>query len=185
MHHQIGIGLAYGCCGGLRIRQINSHQLVALNRLRQRLNAGEIAGITQLVEIEHNSRAVAQQAPHHRASNEARTAGDQHPRPWNQPVGHRQGGLLLVNLIASPDGSTEARQRPPPLSTVLTVRTRITRSNQVLKFLSRGVGELELHTLHSGPAVSSGVCGNGECGLPALPPTRGVQAAARSGSYHD
>jgi hypothetical protein len=41
---------------------------VELSRLGQGLNAGEVAGVAELVEVEHQGVAVCQQAAHHRTA---------------------------------------------------------------------------------------------------------------------
>ena len=79
VHHQVGIGLAHGCGCGIGVGEVHPQQLVALNRLgAQAFDAGEIAGVTQLVEIEHRGAGIAQQPAHQRPANEAGAAGNQH-----------------------------------------------------------------------------------------------------------
>ena len=66
VQHQVGIRLALRFCGGGGIGEIHPQQGVALGRLGQRLNAGEVAGVATFIEIEHQCLAFAQQQAHHR-----------------------------------------------------------------------------------------------------------------------
>jgi hypothetical protein len=87
VQHQIRIGLAHRCCGGLGVAEIHSQQDVAglaggieglgAELSKHLLNACEVAGVAALVEVEHLGLAVLQQMPHHRTADEAGPAGDQ------------------------------------------------------------------------------------------------------------
>jgi hypothetical protein len=73
MQHQIRIGLPDGFGGGRAIAQIHFQQLMAALRhgaelLQHLLDAGEIAGVAHLVEVEHQRLALPQQSPHHGAT---------------------------------------------------------------------------------------------------------------------
>ena len=50
---------------------------MALCCLGQRLDAGEVAGVAHLVEVEHLDIAFGQQPPHHGTTDEAGTTGHQ------------------------------------------------------------------------------------------------------------
>jgi hypothetical protein len=82
VQHQIRIGLLHRRRRGLPIGQIRAEQLIPPlsrwpQRLQHQLDAGAIAGIPELVEVEHLGLAVLQQMPHHRTADEAGPAGDQ------------------------------------------------------------------------------------------------------------
>jgi hypothetical protein len=84
MEHQIRISLAHRRRRGLGMGQIHPQQLVpALHRRAQlsegELDAGEIAGVAELVEVAHRGIGVPQQPPHQRPADEAGSAGHQHP----------------------------------------------------------------------------------------------------------
>ena len=62
--------------------------------LEHRLDPGEIAGITHLVEVEHQRVALQQQPPHHGPADESAATGHQNPAaPLQQLSGswHRDG----------------------------------------------------------------------------------------------
>jgi hypothetical protein len=84
MEHQIRIGLPHRRRRGFGMGQIHPQQLVPARRRRAQLSegeldAGEIAGVAELVEVEHRGIGVPQQPPHQRPANEAGAAGHQHP----------------------------------------------------------------------------------------------------------
>ena len=54
--------------GPHRLQQLKGAAHVALGRLGQGLNAGEVAGLAALVEVEHQGVAVCQQAAYHRTA---------------------------------------------------------------------------------------------------------------------
>ena len=60
---------------------------------RQRLDAGEVAGLAQLVEIEHQRLAVTQQAAHHGTADDTGSTGHKHPLggAWQQGGARRCG----------------------------------------------------------------------------------------------
>ena len=64
VHHQVGVGLAHHRCCGLGVGEVHPQQRVALDHLGQALNAGEVAGVAALVEVEHQVVAFDQQAAH-------------------------------------------------------------------------------------------------------------------------
>ena len=73
-----------GCWGMQRLQKMVAGMLA---------NAREIAGVAELVEIEHLGIHVSQQAPHHRTTNKTGTAGYQNARSLFQPWGANEGLL--------------------------------------------------------------------------------------------
>ena len=77
VHHQFGVRLAHRFCSGGGIGEIHAQQGVALGRLGQGLDAGEVAGVATFIEIEHQRLAFAQQPAHHRPADKAGPTGHQ------------------------------------------------------------------------------------------------------------
>ena len=103
VHHQIRIGLLNGCRSGLGVGEFHLQQPVALGRLRQHFDAGEVAGVAHLVQVEHQRLAACQQSAHHGAADEAGTArhqdaaaaGEQGLHVWRG--GFRHGHTYALN----------------------------------------------------------------------------------------
>ena len=62
VQHQVGIGLLHRRRRSRRIGEVHPQELVACLRLGQRLDAGEVAGVAALVEVEHQGIALLQTA---------------------------------------------------------------------------------------------------------------------------
>ena len=109
VHYQVGVGLAHRRCCGLGVGEVHPQQGVALSRLGQGLDAGEVACVAALVEVEHQGVALLKQPAHHRAADKAGAAGHQDAVAAGEQggnvgwggVGHGRGGQDAIKYVCT------------------------------------------------------------------------------------
>ena len=73
---------------------------MAFGRLVQELDAGEVTGVTALVEVEHQRVALPEQPAHHRPANKAGTAGHQDAAAADEQGTRRRAGRIQTRAEA-------------------------------------------------------------------------------------